>query len=113
MQASVIMCIDFLDRHSNGTFPCYLSKFLIQVNEVVDNCPDEFFDPLRGTSTDSVGAVGDSDSIVCNSSMKVNSELSQDSSREWTLFKKFLMQRFPVSKLISISAVSMPSGCCT
>lgn len=28
--------------------------------------------------------------------------------KEWTSYKKVLMQKFPVSKMISISSVSMP-----
>ncbi|KAI4340039.1 hypothetical protein MLD38_024915 [Melastoma candidum] len=83
--------------------PCSDSSYHSQFHEAVDNSVEEFFDPLRGTSTGVVGVSCDSDNVEFNSSIKVN---NHDPLRDWTMFKKFLMQRFPVSKLVRISTIS-------
>lgn len=71
-------------------------------NQVVveKNGNNDFFDPLRGlNAVDSTSAEEKASNTTTNNN-------SQVSSKEWTSFKRFLMQKFPVSKMISIA--SMP-----
>eukprot|EP00258_Populus_trichocarpa_P033179 XP_024449198.1 UPF0505 protein C16orf62 homolog isoform X3 [Populus trichocarpa] len=71
-------------------------------NQVVveKNGNNDFFDPLRGlNAVDSTSA----EEKAANTTTNNNSQVS---SKEWTSFKRFLMQKFPVSKMISIA--SMP-----
>lgn len=68
---------------------------------------DEFFDPLRenhGKPEDSMKGLG-------RTSTEIAGEPYRDVSihflgKEWTSYKKVLMQKFPVSKMISISSLS-------
>ncbi|KAG5570269.1 hypothetical protein H5410_060035 [Solanum commersonii] len=68
---------------------------------------DEFFDPLRenhGKPEDSMKGLG-------RTSTEIAGEPYRDISihflgKEWTSYKKVLMQKFPVSKMISISSLS-------
>ncbi|CAL0315900.1 unnamed protein product [Lupinus luteus] len=71
--------------------PSSLSLSLSQVN-VVHHENNEFFDPLRRNEHD----------------MKTTTSKDSDHqpAKEWTSFRRLLMQRFPVSKMVSIS--SMP-----
>ncbi|XP_057441139.1 uncharacterized protein LOC130733086 isoform X2 [Lotus japonicus] len=71
---------------------------LPQVNDVVDRGNTDFFDPLRGTDTDAKAAPHDPDNLVEASEPRP--------TKEWTSFRRLLMQRFPVSKMVSVS--SMP-----
>ncbi|XP_045830348.1 VPS35 endosomal protein-sorting factor-like isoform X2 [Trifolium pratense] len=72
---------------------------LAQVNVVVDGGNADFFDPLRGgIDNDAKATPRDPESL---------SEVSSDQPmKEWTSFRRLLMQRFPVSKMVSLS--SMP-----
>lgn len=73
----------------------------------MDHGNNDFFDPLR--NSDDNGAVsGDAlQDFENSSSAGLSSAASvQSSAKEWTSFKRILMQKFPVSKMISISAVS-------
>ncbi|KAJ6298485.1 hypothetical protein OIU76_019605 [Salix suchowensis] len=69
-------------------------------NQVVDekNGNNDFYDPLRGLNAEDSASVEEKDNI--------NNNNSQVSSKEWTSFKRFLMQKFPVSKMISIASMS-------
>ncbi|XP_024021674.1 UPF0505 protein [Morus notabilis] len=72
----------------------------------VDQGNDDFFDPLR--ASDDNGAVSgivsqDSESI---SDAELPRASLQNHEKEWTSFKRFLMQRFPVSKMVSVSSMS-------
>lgn len=71
-------------------------------NQVVveKNGNNDFFDPLRGLDAE------DSTSAEEKAANTTTNNNSQVSSKEWTSFKRFLMQKFPVSKMISIA--SMP-----
>ncbi|XP_011046723.1 PREDICTED: UPF0505 protein C16orf62 homolog isoform X2 [Populus euphratica] len=71
-------------------------------NQVVveKNGNNDFFDPLRGLNAE------DSTSAEEKAANTTTDNNSQVSSKEWTSFKRFLMQKFPVSKMISIA--SMP-----
>uniref|UniRef100_A0A6N2MNY5 Uncharacterized protein n=1 Tax=Salix viminalis TaxID=40686 RepID=A0A6N2MNY5_SALVM len=66
-------------------------------NQVVDekNGNNDFYDPLRGLNAEDSASVEEKDN-----------NNSQVSSKEWTSFKRFLMQKFPVSKMISIASMS-------
>lgn len=84
-----------------------LTKFSDALQIVaVDQGNDDFFDPLR--ASDDNGAVS---GIVSQDSESVfEAELPKQASlqnheKEWTSFKRFLMQRFPVSKMVSVSSV--------
>jgi NACalpha-BTF3-like transcription factor len=68
---------------------------------VEKNGNNDFFDPLRGlNAVDSTSAEEKASNTTTNNN-------SQVSSKEWTSFKRFLMQKFPVSKMISIASVSL------
>lgn len=65
----------------------------------------DFFDPLRG--------LADNASVSEEDLQDLESTFSEASTqlpmKEWMSFKRFLMQRFPVSKMVSISSVSIQS----
>lgn len=63
----------------------------------------EFFDPLRGQSTETLEPVED---IAVAEKLPASQPISHLSSKEWTSFNKLLMQRFPVPKMISVSSLS-------
>ncbi|KAK7276870.1 hypothetical protein RIF29_18016 [Crotalaria pallida] len=69
-----------------------------QVNVVVDCENTDFFDPLRRSEDGANTALPDAD----NSSRAADHQ----PTKEWTSFRRLLMQRFPVSKMVSLS--SMP-----
>ncbi|XP_048321311.2 uncharacterized protein LOC107432545 [Ziziphus jujuba] len=74
---------------------------------VVDHGKKDFFDPLR--SLDDNGAVSGEalQEVEISSSPGLSSEASvQNSAKEWTSFSRILMQKFPVSKMISVSSMS-------
>ncbi|XP_050216619.1 uncharacterized protein LOC126667645 [Mercurialis annua] len=73
-----------------------------------DNINNDFFDPLRGGGGGDVNAtisnenvIMDSDDYDVNLSNEANARTN--SSKEWNSFKRFLMQKFPVSKMISVA----------
>ncbi|WVY89214.1 hypothetical protein V8G54_034728 [Vigna mungo] len=66
--------------------------------DVVDRGNSAFFDPLRGTDNDANAAAPDHDNL--------NESSDLQPTKEWTSFRRLLMQRFPVSKMVSVS--SMP-----
>ncbi|PPS00604.1 hypothetical protein GOBAR_AA20061 [Gossypium barbadense] len=65
---------------------------------------EEFFDPLR--APDSNASVETVDGHDFESSSNGNDDSFPVQTKEWTSFKRFLMQRFPVSKMISVSSVA-------
>nr|KJB13730.1 hypothetical protein B456_002G091400 [Gossypium raimondii] len=65
---------------------------------------EEFFDPLR--APDSKASVEPVDGHDFESSSNGNDDSFPVQTKEWTSFKRFLMQRFPVSKMISVSSMS-------
>ncbi|XP_073223706.1 uncharacterized protein [Cicer arietinum] len=72
---------------------------LAQLNVAVDSGNADFFDPLRG------GA--DNDAKATPLHHRNLSEAAGDQPmKEWTSFRRLLMQKFPVSKMVSLS--SMP-----
>ncbi|XP_061342230.1 uncharacterized protein LOC133288485 isoform X2 [Gastrolobium bilobum] len=80
------------DAHPLSASPPPLS----QVN-IVDHGNTGFFDPLRGTDNHANATSLDPDNL---------SGSDHQPTKEWTSFRRLLMQRFPVSKMVSIS--SMP-----
>ncbi|TKY57323.1 UPF0505 protein C16orf6 [Spatholobus suberectus] len=66
--------------------------------DVVDGGNTDFFDPLRGTDNDANAAPPDHANL--------NEAVDHQPTKEWTSFRRLLMQRFPVSKMVSVS--SMP-----
>ncbi|KAK7385975.1 hypothetical protein VNO78_31989 [Psophocarpus tetragonolobus] len=70
---------------------------LVQVDVI--HCENtDFFDPLRGTGNEAKAAPPDHDNL--------NEASDHQPTKEWTSFRRLLMQRFPVSKMVSVS--SMP-----
>ncbi|KAL4272836.1 hypothetical protein GQ457_13G002070 [Hibiscus cannabinus] len=78
---------------------------LRQVDDSAENrTTEEFFDPLRAPdSNPSVEIVDEND--FERSSNGIDDSV-QVQMKEWTSFKRLLMQRFPVSKTISVSSMS-------
>ncbi|XVF77393.1 hypothetical protein PTKIN_Ptkin14bG0039400 [Pterospermum kingtungense] len=75
-------------------------------DDIVENRTNEevFFDPLR--APDSNASVEIADGQGFESSSNRNDDSVQLQTKEWTSFKRLLMQRFPVSKMISVSSMS-------
>ncbi|KAJ1389541.1 Vacuolar protein sorting-associated protein 35 [Sesbania bispinosa] len=69
-----------------------------QVNVVVNRGNTDFFDPLRRTDDDAKATPPDPDNL--------GQAANHQPTKEWTSFRRLLMQRFPVSKMVSMS--SMP-----
>ncbi|EOY12279.1 Uncharacterized protein TCM_030833 isoform 2 [Theobroma cacao] len=65
---------------------------------------EEFFDPLRAPNSKASAVIVDGQDLESISSG--NEDSIQVQMKEWTSFKRFLMQRFPVSKMISVSSMS-------
>ncbi|XP_022867447.1 UPF0505 protein isoform X2 [Olea europaea var. sylvestris] len=77
-----------------------------QVN-LLDDGKDDFFDPLRSLN----GTMEFSANILQHEDIKSDKTVpkeiyAQSQQKEWNSFTKILMQRFPVSKTISISLVA-------
>lgn len=70
--------------------------------DIVDHESHDFFDPLRSPAANAVALNKDVEDG--ESSSTVSSEAAAEVSvKEWTTFKRFLMQKFPVSKMVSVS----------
>ncbi|KAL9444527.1 hypothetical protein AB3S75_017670 [Citrus x aurantiifolia] len=70
--------------------------------DAVDHESHDFFDPLRSPAANAVASNKDVEDG--ESSSTVSSEAAAEVSvKEWTTFKRFLMQKFPVSKMVSVS----------
>ncbi|CAJ1971427.1 unnamed protein product [Sphenostylis stenocarpa] len=65
--------------------------------DVVDRGNNDFFDPLRGNDNDANAAPPDHDNL--------NEAADHQPTKEWTSFRRLLMQRFPVSKMVSVSTM--------
>lgn len=74
-------------------------SLLPQVNVVVDDGNADFFDPLRGGINNDAKASPPEPG-------NLNEVAGDPPIKEWTSFRRLLMQRFPVSKMVSLS--SMP-----
>ncbi|XP_031105596.1 VPS35 endosomal protein sorting factor-like isoform X2 [Ipomoea triloba] len=73
--------------------------------DVADYGKDDFFDPLRRHDVKADASSKDLPDEV--KSLKSLSEVSPHlSEKEWTSFRNFLMKRFPISRMISISSMS-------
>lgn len=74
----------------------------------MDHGDTEFFDPLRRSDNNAEAAKEDLVDIETSSGAGLSSEAStQNPSKEWASFKRSLVQRFPVSKTVSTSSVSI------
>ncbi|XP_019058397.1 PREDICTED: UPF0505 protein [Tarenaya hassleriana] len=89
-----------LPRSRTEKHPLSSSSASQQQAKTAGGCDIHFFDPLRGPD---VGAVTVED--VQDTSISSVTP-SQDLIKEWTSFKRILMQRFPVSRVISLSPIS-------
>ncbi|XP_021287819.1 UPF0505 protein C16orf62 homolog isoform X2 [Herrania umbratica] len=80
-------------------------SILRQVDDHVESSnSEEFFDPLRAPNYNASAVIVDGQDLESISSG--NDDSIQVQMKEWTSFKRFLMQRFPVSKMISVSSMS-------
>ncbi|KAK4373916.1 hypothetical protein RND71_004593 [Anisodus tanguticus] len=75
--------------------------------DVTDNGRDEFFDPLR----ENYGKPEDSMKDFGSTATEITAEPYKDVAiqfpgKEWTSYNKVLMQKFPVSKMDSVSSLS-------
>lgn len=75
--------------------------------DIVHNENEDFIDPLRGLDVDATITTNELRSVDNNSTLGLPSKAATELLvKEWTSFKRFLMQKFSVSKMISISSVS-------
>ncbi|GMN51638.1 hypothetical protein TIFTF001_020788 [Ficus carica] len=82
------------------------SPSLLQI-VAVDHGNNDFFDPLRASNDNEALSEDVSQDSGSNSTVELSNEVStQSQEKEWSSFKRFLMQRFPVSKMVSVSSVS-------
>lgn len=65
----------------------------------------DFYDPLRGPSADAID-VEDLQNDASTTGLS-SADAIQVQAKEWTSFKRLLMQRFSSSKMVSIATVSM------
>ncbi|CAI9277507.1 unnamed protein product [Lactuca saligna] len=92
--------IRFLRHTSEELFPFFcVFSFCKQ-----DHGSTEFFDPLRGLSTETLEPV--ENTVVAEKLPATQPTSHLSSKKEWTSFNKLLMQRFPVPKMISVSSFS-------
>lgn len=76
----------------------------------VDHGNNDFFDPLRASNDNGALSEDVSQDSGSNSTVELSNEVStQSQEKEWSTFKRFLMQRFPVSKIVSVSSVIISS----
>ncbi|KAK4753037.1 hypothetical protein SAY87_021835 [Trapa incisa] len=71
--------------------------------DTVEDIKEEFFDPLREPNSKVSSLLDNEEDIHLTFTEPTGQECTK---REWTSFKRFLMQRFPVPKMVSISAMS-------
>ncbi|KAK4727305.1 hypothetical protein R3W88_032222 [Solanum pinnatisectum] len=99
--------VQSLHRVAAETHPLSLQSPSCDQVDGTDYGRDEFFDPLRGNH----GKPEDSMKGLGRTSIEIADEPYRDIAihflgKEWTSYKKVLMQKFPVSKMISISSLS-------
>ncbi|XP_050246843.1 uncharacterized protein LOC126694549 isoform X1 [Quercus robur] len=88
-------------RAQNHPLSAPSSPLLSQV-DVLDHGNNDFFDPLRRSDNNATVSKDDFQDHE-NTSSETSTQLP---TKEWMSFKRFLMQRFPVSKMVSISSIS-------
>ncbi|KAH7544413.1 hypothetical protein JRO89_XS15G0163600 [Xanthoceras sorbifolium] len=92
-------------HHHHPLFTAPPSLNQLQVDGVGDSENNDFIDPLRAPDTNSTVSVEDIQ--YGESSSTVSSEAAAlVPVKEWTSFKRFIMQKFPVSKMVSVSSMS-------
>lgn len=89
------------------THPLSLQSPSCDQVDVTDYGREEFYDPLRGNH----GKPEDSMKGLGRTSTEITTEPYRDIAihfmgKEWTSYKKVLMQKFPVSRMISVSSLS-------
>lgn len=99
--------MDFLPRSPAETHPLFVRSASPHQADLADKEKGYIIDPLRGTGgimEVPMEPIQDTDSYsIAVPSVEASVKYS---SKEWTSFKKFLMQRFPASKMISVSSIS-------
>ncbi|KAK9269685.1 hypothetical protein L1049_001463 [Liquidambar formosana] len=76
--------------------------------DIEDHENNDFFDPLRGPDTNVAVTTDDLQDVESIFTVGLSRRAAiQLPAKEWTTFKRILMQRFSISKMISISSVSM------
>ncbi|XP_057474859.1 uncharacterized protein LOC130762978 isoform X2 [Actinidia eriantha] len=96
--------IYLLPRVPAGAHPLSApSPSLYQV-EVVNHEKNDFYDPLR--CSDAIVMVSNDNLQEEDNGSAVNKPTVELPTKEWSSFKKFLMQRFSGSKMVSISTMS-------
>lgn len=69
---------------------------------VRDKDPPDFFDPLRGLDVNASAE----DKVEEEDTSLSTEAVTQELTKEWKSLKRILIQRFPVSKVISFSPVT-------
>ncbi|PON91931.1 Suppressor of white apricot protein [Trema orientale] len=97
-----------LPRTRAGNHPLSAPSSPSQLQIVaVDNGNNDFFDPLRALDDNGAVSVDVLQEPETSSTAVFPSEAStQSQEKDWSSFKRFLMQRFPVSKMVSVSSMS-------
>ncbi|CAI0379368.1 unnamed protein product [Linum tenue] len=94
------------DHHPLSAVPPSSSAPPPPENKLSNSEDANFFDPLRGERRG-----GDSISIDEAPDRRSAAPYPQAPSKEWSSFKRLLMQKFPVSKMIAVSSVSSSAVC--
>ena len=74
------------------------------MDDVEDSENSNFIDPLRAADTNLAVSI-EGTQYVESSSTVASEATGQAPVKEWTTFKRFIMQKFPVSKMVSVSSV--------
>ncbi|WKA12503.1 hypothetical protein VitviT2T_029878 [Vitis vinifera] len=93
-----------LPRSRAVTHPLSSQSSPLHKVEVVDDEKIDFYDPLRGPSADAID-VEDLQNDASTTGLS-SADAIQVQAKEWTSFKRLLMQRFSSSKMVSIATTS-------
>nr|XP_033515798.1 VPS35 endosomal protein sorting factor-like isoform X2 [Nicotiana tomentosiformis] len=89
------------------THPLSLQSPSCDQVDVTDYGRDEFSDPLRGNNRKPEDSAKDLGSTAAEITAEPYRHITiKYPGKEWTSYKKVLMQKFPVSKMISVSSLS-------
>ncbi|GMH05757.1 hypothetical protein Nepgr_007597 [Nepenthes gracilis] len=98
--------IHSLTRSNADSHPLSASYPSFQV-EIIDDEKNDIADPLRALSCNVAHPFEDFPDVHnASTSALSNDDATQILAKDWTTFKRLLMQRFPSSKMVSISSIA-------
>ncbi|XP_021755710.1 UPF0505 protein-like isoform X1 [Chenopodium quinoa] len=95
-----------LPRIPADLHPLSSTRSLSPQVDVKDEEKDDTFDPLRASRGSIVVPSKNSEDAPYASKSDISSSYVQPLGKEWTTFKKFLVQKFPPSKTVAVSSAA-------